>query len=425
MDNEKNETSDLLVNNLIYVSPDPLSLAVQRNLCKNFFQRSTYEGGTGSTARCDLNSGSYYIDPANSYLTFDIQLTGTAPFLANFGIGSAMNCLNQILLRTKSGVEIDRVERANIFSLYETINTESIQYLNTNGSVEGFQTNYLTGNSGGYVYPLNTQTAKRFVLPLKRLSNFFNPVKAGQLLPAAIMSGLSIEIIFEDYRTAFLKAPGAGGTCTGYTISNIALMLDSVTLTDDCQKTLNSISSQSGLELTYARSYCSINEVNTTQVSCQVRKAVSNACYAMAVILNPAHIQDITQDSFASMPFTVSRYQTRLGSLYFPQQPVIATGSEPSVDIEAFIDSKACFNKYHDNHQEGATSFYSFALNAGTICVNLQRDQNLLVSGAPVNNSRVLEMDLNFISALNRSIYVFMVYNCVSRAYLDNTSVGL
>jgi len=421
MNSEKAESSDLIVNNLVYVSPEPLSLAVNRSQNKNWFQRANY--AQGETSRIDFNSGSDYIDPANSYLLFTVQLVGTGSVSANFGSGSAMNLIRMITLRSKSGTELDRVENANIWSRIHTINTESLAYLETTGGTEGWDIPSLTG-TGTPAYPLTLSNTKTYALPLKRLSGFFAPLKNGQPLPAASFSGLTMEIIWEDVRTACVKDPLTLGTCTGYNITNISVMCDSITLTDDTQKTLNSISSQVGLENTYCRTYTSINDMPSSQttLSAQVRKAVSNCNYAIAVVLDPAKIRDISVDSFASLNYDVINYQWRLGSLYFPNQPIQDSNIS---GVEAFIASKMTFGKLHNEHQEGAVSFANYLTNAGSICGSFEKNQALLVSGLPINNSRVLELDVTFNSALNRQVYVFMCYNSVSRSYLDNTSVAL
>ena len=359
MNSEKDETSDLLVNNLIYVSPEPLSLAVARSSSRQFCQRSVYSAG--ETIRCDFNSGSQYCDPGNSYLTFNIQLTGDSTFRAGWGCGSACNIFNQSVLRSKSGTELDRVERLNIWTRIKTLNTESRAYLESTGSVEGWDVGVALGTSTSneWLYPLRTTVPVTYAIPLKRLSGFFEPIKNGQLIPACIFSGLTLELILEDFRTALVKDPSSSGNCTGYTISNISFMCDNVTLTDDTQKTLNSHSASVGLELTYPRVYTSINDTPSSQntLSAQVRKAVSNCMYSVAVVLNPAYMRDITIDSFVSRPYEYTNWQARVGSLYFPAAPV----SDPNSNgVEAFFASKMVFNKLKNEHQEGAVTYTSF-----------------------------------------------------------------
>lgn len=420
---EKDEASDLTVNNLIFVSPESLSLAVNRTANRQYFQRSTYQNG--DTARIDFNSGSDYIDPDNSYLTFSIKLNSPSvtPVTANFGCGSAMNCIKQVTLRSRSGCELDRCEYANVWSRIKTVNTESLAYLQTGGSLEGWDVGSLT-NIGSRSYFVRSDSAYQVVLPLKRLSGFFEPVKRGQKLPACLFSGLTMELIFEDYRTTVVVIDGdLGATVTGYTISNISVMTDNTCLTDDTQKVLNSLSSSSGLEHTYNRVYTSINDLpsGTNTLSAQVRKAVSKAQYAVAVFLDPSFRTNITVDSFSSMGYTTTSYQWRLGSLYFPNQPL----SDPDANgAEAFLASLSTFNKLKNEHQEGSVTRAMFRTNYnGSLCGSFERDQELNCSGLCINSSRVLELDCTFLNAIARQAFVFLSYAGVSRSYLDNTSV--
>jgi hypothetical protein len=204
-------------------------------------------------------------------------------------------------------------------------------------------------------------------------------------------------------------------------------MMDSCALTDDTQKTLNSISASQGLEISYPRVYTSINDVPSTSntVSAQVRKAVSNCSYAVAVVLDPTVIRNIQQDSFKCGTNQYSTYQWRIGSLFFPNQPLTLRTGNAKAQNESFIMTKACFNKLKHEHMESVVNYGIFALTAGSICGSFERNQSLEVTGIPINNSRVLEFEATYSESANRQLYIFMVYNAISRSYLDNTSVGI
>ena len=430
MNSEKDDVSDLLVNNLIYVSPENLSLAVNRTYQKMFFQKQTY--ASQETARCELNSGTAYFDPENSYLKFSVQLTvgsGSTEAFCSFGSGSAMNLIRTVTIRSKSGVELARDEFANIYSRINVLNTESAEYLRTVGSVEGWDVDCLTtGTISSSSYIITNSGKTTYSLPLKRLSTFFDP-KKNNLLPASLISGLSMEIIFENVNQAVKIISGSTAVVTGYTISDISLNCDCVQLTDDTQKTLNNVSASNGLEVTYSRIYTSINDVpnSTTNISAQIRKAVSNASHAIAVIMDPPSQNNISVDSFKCLTPSFTSVQWRLGSLYFPNQPIqpVIGGTSDDV-IELFNMSKMTYNKFKQSHNESVVSYNAFrSYGCGSICVSLEKTQELELSGLSLNSSRVLELDGQFVSSANRSVYVFLVYSCVSRSYIDNVSVGI
>ena len=107
-------SGDMENNNLIYKQPMALSLAKTRTQVKQFFQRSDYSSAPNKTAIIDLNTGSSYIDVYNSFLSFDVTAWSTAQEEFSFGDGSAMNVIDRITIRTRSGTEVERLEGANL-----------------------------------------------------------------------------------------------------------------------------------------------------------------------------------------------------------------------------------------------------------------------------------------------------------------------
>lgn len=427
-------SGDLLVNNLVYKQPAALSLAVARTYSRQFPQKATY--GPGETIRFDLNTGSSYIDPENSYLTFKINASCTnaeGESYFNWGCGSAMNLIRSVTIRSRSGTELDRVEGANIWSLYQTLSNDTLAYLETTGRVEGWspEAKWLEGVSASYALYSTGQNI-RFCLPLKRLAGFFAPLKKGQKVPPQLASGLQLELILDDYRTSIRQANAVvgatGGAITGYTMSSIALMLDAVELTDDTQKTLNYESASNGLEYSYQRVFTATQDVvaGVSSVSQQVRKAVSQAVRAQTVMTRTSSRFDLTRDSFVTGQFDVTRFQYRLGSLYFPQQMIETTGyGDWQETYMLFLET---FGKLTHPDKEPAISTSLFDYQASSLCVSLEKDQALNLSGLPINNSRTLELDVIYLPGGNpyaRTVTTFLTYVSVSRSYVDNTAVAL
>ena len=408
-------SGDLLVNNLTYEQPKALSLAVNRTFNRQYFQRDNYSAG--QTAIIDLNTGSDYIDPTNSYLTFSVLLTGTTP-TANFASGSAMNLIRQVTIRSRSGTEIDRVERANIWARNDALYTLPDSYLKKFGQVQGFGDTRTAADAAN----MDSVTATRFCIPLNRLAPFFRPLKKGLKIPPQLASGLHMEIIWEAAATAITVK---SGTLTGYDISNIQIMCDSVAMTDETQKTINMESASTGLEYSYPRIYTSITslQTNQTSVSIQVRKAVSQACIAYGVVLDQANLIDETKDSMASVAWDTERWQYRLGALYFPHQPI----DNATDGVESFYQSQYMFDKVKHPYAESSVSLTEFKTGGlGMHAVTLEKDTALNLSGLPVNNSRVLEANLQFTSVpAAREVLVFLEYCCVSKSYVDNTAVSI
>lgn len=405
--------SDLAVNNLVYENPDALSLAVSRSSNRMFFQRAQYN--PGETAVIDFNSGTDFVDPENSYLAFTVTALGAAGAYS-FGIGSAMNLIRQVTIRSRSGVEIDRVERANVWSLFETQYRNSSSWFGTVGAaMEGFGTSYTS-----IVGPATSSTGNRFLLPLKRLAPFFKPIKRGQKIPPQLMSGLHMEIIWESTAMALYSA----SALTGYQINNLSVMCDSIAMTDDVQKTINQQSADAGLEYAYPRVYTNPAVPGASSaLSVQVRKAVSQANYAWAVTLDSSTYATLNADSFKAINWAITRYQWRLGALYFPLQPLdvnIDDGVEPYKQVlEVFDKNKLTFAPPNVTLSEYKTGGKSI------MAVALEKDAELDSSGLPVNNSRVLEVNATGTFTASSEVLIFLDYNAVSRSYVDNTSVNI
>lgn len=408
---DEQNASDLMVNNLIYKQPKSLSLAVNRTLKRQYFQRSSYSAS--ETAIIDWNTGSSYVKSCNSYLTFKVLVTGSTP-TANFANGSAMNLINHITIRTRSGTEMDRIDRVNLWSKNDIRHNYAQDWVEKFGTMSGIGATGIGGTDGANV----TATAKRFIVPLNMLSGFFRPV-GDQLLPPQLASGLHIELGFADYREAlFQKA----GTVTGFTISDISIMCDTVDLADDTQKTLNMESSESGLEYTFPRIYTSTNTISSTAINIQVRKAVSQANIVSACLLTQGDVLDVTKDSLKSEAWNVDSWQYRLGGLYFPHQAV--TGA--SDGLESYMISQQTFDKAKHHYAENSVSLTDFITNGyGLLTASLEKDQSLNLSGLPINNSRVLELQATLASySASIEAVVFLEYTAVARAWLDNTQLS-
>jgi hypothetical protein len=426
------EDADLLVNNLSYHQPEALSLVVARQYNRQFFQRSSYS--PGETAVIDFNAGTDFTDPGNSYLTFKVGLTGTDP-VGNFGHASAMNCIKQVTIKSRSGTELDRIERANLWSYWYTRYTESAAYLGRQGPAEGFPAFSNIDKPVGTTVndiPANLEaTARRFFIPLKRLAPFFNPVRKGQKIPPQLMSGLHMEIVWESAAVALFTF---SGTVTSYAISELAIMTDSACMTDDVQRTINEQSASDGLEYVYPRIWTDTYAASGTQINAQIRKAVSQATIAWSIPMASAD-QVITADSMSAIAWGCTKFQYRLGALYFPQQYI----QDDSKDgVEAYAQALETFDKLKHMHNESSVSLGNFVLGAagtadyrggpgglGCMAVSLEKDTALNLSGLPVNNSRVLELNATLATAADREVVTFLEYLSVARSYVDNTAVSI
>ena len=406
--------ADLLTNNLVYEQPKALSLAVNRTYTNQYFQRNDYAGTKNTTAIIDWNTGTSYVNLENSYLTFRVDSIGGN---ANFGCGSAMNIINEIRIRSRSGTELDRVELANVWSQKDSVYSKPDSYLSRFGAAQGFGP---TRDGATDAVSLSPGAPQRFCLPLSVLAPFFRPMKK-QLLPPQLASGLRIEIVFEDPATALFQK---SGTVTDYNVTDIRFVLDTVDMTDDTQRTINMESASEGLEYAYERVYTAISQVPSLQLnlSMQVRKAVSQACFATALSFKSANRVDVTQDSFKTNGFPYKSYQFRLGSLYFPHQRVITGVNDIA---EPYILAMATYDKLRHPYAETSVSISNYLNDQAVLATSFEKDMSLNMSGLPINNSRVLELNVEYVTVPDAlDVVVFLTYCAVSRSYIDNTATA-
>jgi hypothetical protein len=228
------------LNKLDYnLSPD-LSVAVQRNYKRHFAQQSLYTSSQRAILIC--NSGAEYVDPGTSALVFSVKNLSSDQ-ACNFGSGSCANLIRRIILTSRSGDEIERIERVNLLAPILDRFERDKHWLETIGSMAGY--------NASPAVPTTTIAAgatTRFVLPLSCISGLFR--NFDRLLPSMLMSGLRIEIEWErpDVALTYAGTP----TSPGYEITELQLALDSYTMTDSVQRTLNETAALSGLEVVFA-----------------------------------------------------------------------------------------------------------------------------------------------------------------------------
>jgi hypothetical protein len=288
-------------------------------------------------------------------------------------------------------------------------------------------------------------------------------------MPAMLMSGLRIEIVWEDTVKALFSDAANPTKCPkSYTITDPQMCLSSVQLSDSIQRALNELSATNGLEIVYCDyerdMHTSGDSLSTLNM--EIRKACSRALKAFARIRvtgGDGITSDDRRDIFkAETGFPAYEYQWRLGSLYFPQQPVRSEASAPGAQknaITAYANLLESVDKYHGGAKAPYVSLYgtdkepveykafnttkdgkkgSFTGDAHTIGVTLERSTMFNLAGIPVNNSRVLALNAkllpdtkepvsaasaNLVTNPVRQVDVFLKYVRLARVFLNNVEV--
>lgn len=399
---------DMRVNNLVYKQPERVSLAVNRTMKRQNFERASY--ASDETAIIRFNTGSDYVRCSNSYLTFEATAVGSTP-VASFGVGSAMNFVDSIKATTRSGTSLDTHEKANLWSAKTLRHKNSQDWVNNYGSMMGM---------GTATSATLTSTPRRFIIPLSKLIGLFDPV-GGVDMPPNIAAGLELQIQFADFRKALLVV---SGTVTGYSITKMSIMTDLVTLSQPTQKTLNFEAAQSGLEYVYPRWHQSTSNVKSTAISVQVAKAVAQASMMYGCLVNQGEILNVTKDSFKSVDWDVGSWQARVGSLYYPSEVL----SDPRFDgVESFFMAQSVYDKNKFAHAENAISVDTFKSGGEAVfAASFERDQALNLTGTTINNSRQVELNATLGGwTVDLELTLFLEYFAVCRAFIDNAAVSI
>ena len=183
-------------------------------------------------------------------------------------------------------------------------------------------------------------------------------------------------------------------------------------------------SASDGLEFAYERIFSATTQQPSlqTNVSQQIRKAVSQACFVTSMAISQADRIDITKDSMASIQFNFSSFQYRLGALYFPHQAINAATD----GREAFIISQEVYDKLKHPNMPGSVKLTNFINGEGILSASFEKDTSLNMSGLPINNSRVLELNCEFANVTEPlEIISFLQYCSVARSFIDNTAVAI
>jgi len=426
MDDDLDDMKTQMVNGVGYQMPPESSIGVRRTHKRQFPQKTSYTAGQEMII--DWNTGAEFVNCHRSWLNFTVASTSDD---STWGArGSATNVIDRIVISTRSGVELSRLERANLYYAKKMRWGCSKEYVQQWGPTMGF-----APNSGvGVTLPQTPTTAgTAYTVPLAFLSPFFEG-DGKTLLPPQLAAGLRISITFAQNSTALVDAEDP---TAAYTVDGISMQLSVTTMVDDWQRTLNEMSASQGL--TYA--YCEVHTTSSslaadqTSVNIQVRKAVARALKGYTVSRVTTDISDIAKDSMKSEPFNIDRFQWRLGSVYFPQQPI-------TTSVEAFYIGQNAFDGgLVDCRTPNAVSISSFV--AGTpansaddgdavTSVSLERSDIALndvlnISGLPTNNSRCLDVDLEFAPSdpgVARTTQLYMKHVKIARAFLENVVVS-
>jgi hypothetical protein len=324
--------------------------------------------------------------------------TGTAWF-GRFG-GSACNLVEQITISSRSGQVIETISKANLLAAIRVQYERSFSDTTFGaGSCAGIAELDNAGTTE-VVDPLGWAVGStiRFCIPLTMISPLF--AGSTSLWPASLCSGLRVEILWARPSSAMCSNTPDNGQTMNYAISNISINAQSYLLSDLVLRNLNSLSATSGLEVVSSTYFSATGQRNVSLYSAELAKAASRAlmCVYSEKLSGPRPITESPMASAALDSSYCAEFQFRLGSLYFPARSVRGNSARETAP-QIMSHSLMAFNSYRPG--SGCTvSEKEFRTGACVYAQSLERSNVLELAGQPLSNSRVLQLQANFVDTL-------------------------
>lgn len=413
----------LNVNKMLYKMPPALGITQRRNHRTDFFQRSSYKSGT-MVLDCQL--GSDFCDPKNSYIRWYIQCfsdaAGTSPSRGNFGTGSCANIINRILVKTRTGKELCRLENANLLIKYNQLYDCPNDWIDSVGRSQGYAASGDSVNpgDGAYDVPLN---GKLYVLPLHVIPCF----NTDKLLPPQLMEGLRIEILLEDAAVAFQNSV-VSGSVASYEVSNPEIHWDSFDIADAYKRKIAEMASRQGLSLVHKEWFHSIVSTTQSNINFDIKKAATKALKVNIITRNSATISTNLEDGMGSAAFNYQKLQAHIGADYFPQQPITVNSPyDETTNVEAYYNSVFSYNKSNQCWYPPSVSPVQFTAigdkKNSMVSFNLNKSHVSDLQGYVVNTSRAVLVDLQQGTPNDVRLDVYLCHLRAAKVYTSNCEI--
>jgi hypothetical protein len=386
------------VSNLTYLANDDSNLIVERSQKKQFADSPSFS--PGNVIVVNFQTGSDYISGKDSTLRFEVDVTlaagGALVAATDFGKGFCTNLFKKIRIISRSGDVVCDIDKANLLNFYK------IRYDHTKA--------WRDQNAGallGYGHDFNTTAKIECIVPLSILAPIFD---TDMLLPNMLCKGLRIEITCESADVALKTA----GDAVTYEITGVETLLDSYRLSEGAVNLLNNESKNRGLVMQY-RDYenSSFTKDNgPVAVSFDVRKTVSMANSAMAVVRTTTAVTARASDSFESSAYEANQsYQFRIASTYLPVQPVEKA-------VQAYNQVGYCLGQLNKG-KETPVTLGEFKAGEAISCVSIDRYW-LENSGLALSNSTSLNFQSSGLNSAESNIDIFLNHTRSLNIYLEN-----
>jgi hypothetical protein len=409
----------LQVNQLSYRLPPQLSIASKVTHVIDYAQQSSYT--SGDTVLFDCQTGTQFIDPKESYLLLKIDpnLTG-----GSFGSGSVCNIFERIVVRTKTGKELSRVESSNLLNRISDRYGKPQTWVDTLGKVQGYS-NYTSAT----VYADNIPLAgKYFTIPIQSILPCMNPVGA-KLVPPNLMSGLRIELTLARPIDAMVAVNTTVGLVAyDYDVVKPEIHWKTYTLADQFARKIQEMSN-SGLSYLYKEHFHTILSTAQQQINFDVKKACSKCLKATVLTRSTTDLSDtdFKTDKMASAEFKYIKYQSHISSDYMPNQPLQLDSVSIDDIAQSYYYNMYALDKLDSwnppsvtpTQYKGSAGVYP----CGVVSFNFNKSNVSDLQGYTISNSRSLLVDMTQNTGNNVRLDVFLCFLRLAKVMQSNCLV--
>ena len=121
-----------------------------------------------------------------------------------------------------------------------------------------------------------------------------------------------------------------------------------------------------------------------------------------------------------------TQWQYRIGSLFFPQQPIIEEKGTSYTCPSSYFEALYAFDKPKHPFNEGSVSIKDFLTNSTVFAMTSSKNDDLFLSGLAINNSRSLEFNLTTpASVSDRRLVTYLEYIQICKNFIDNSAVAI
>jgi hypothetical protein len=279
--NDRLVESLLAVNQLQFTLPPQLGIATSRKHVVMFPQQASYTGA--STIIIDSQTGSTYVDPFNSYFVFKVALTTNAGRTWSWGSGSVANLIDRIIVRSRSGKELSRVESFPLWAKFSQLYSKGLDWNQTIGRSQGYPDYDVEATDNQYGDENLSGVTYTYILPL-HLIPCFAPLN-GKLLPPQLMEGLRLEITLANPAATIAPFDSNFALTTVSSVVTPELHYDCFTIADQFARKIIDMSARSGLKLLYEEAFHTLVVANTTTINFDIKKACSKGLRLMLIMI--------------------------------------------------------------------------------------------------------------------------------------------